>query len=657
MASLTLNTDYGYKEYWLKNAPGTVITATTAEWDIAGNETVPAINIYDSDNVIFDGGEIWGHCSQTAEWSSIYNHMATGFRVSDSANVTIRNVKIDGTWDGIRFIPDDSLNVSNGSSNGWLVEDVYMHNIRDDAIENDFAATGTVRDTLFDGVFSAFGTVNDQSAHGTLTVDDSIIIMKSYLKDGEMTHGSPFKFNTADPGNNPDLKIVNTIIAIEDVTHNGFSRLNEAWDNLTQSSGNYYLNLSDTPFPSNYPLPPFGFTILQGQAARDFLAQQKAKWLAEHDGPQSPTDPDPTDPTPAPTPDPTPAPEPSPVPGGSVIKGTSGNDTLKGTANAERIEGGAGSDLIYGMGGSDALLGGTGSDKFVLNTKLGGSVAQILDFNPAEDAFYLDTAIFTKLVKGTLSSPTKIYGTNLEDGAGAKANDNNDFLIYDKTTGNLSYDADGNGSGASVVIAKLQPGLDLTAGNFYTVSGTTSGGAQSPSTSEPGLTPIPEPTPDPTPTPPASGSISGTSGSDTLFGTAGIDKIVAQGGADYLYGKGGADQLTGGAGEDKFVFDTKFDGTIDEIMDFNPLEDVLYLDDAIFTKLSGGSLSDPQRIYSGQLKDGAGAKAGDSSDFLIYDSNTGNLSYDADGSGAGAGIVFAHLQPGLDLVPADFYVI
>ena len=163
-----------------------------------------------------------------------------------------------------------------------------MHNIRDDAIENDFAATGTLRDSLLDGVFSAFGTVNDQSAHGVLTVDDSIIIMKNYLKDGEMTHGSPFKFNTANPENNPDLKIVNTIIAIQDVTHNGFSRLNEAWDNLTESSGNYYLNLSDTPFPSNYPLPPKGFTILQGQAARDFLATEKAKWLAEHDGPQAP---------------------------------------------------------------------------------------------------------------------------------------------------------------------------------------------------------------------------------------------------------------------------------------------------------------------------------------------------------------------------------
>ena len=295
------------------------------------------------------------------------------------------------------------------------------------------------------------------------------------------------------------------------------------------------------------------------------------------------------------------------------------------------------------------LVGGTGKDKFVLNTKLGGSVAQILDFNPAEDAFYLDTAIFTKLVKGTLSNPTKIYGTNLEDGAGAKANDNNDFLVYDKTTGILSYDADGSGSGASVVIAKLQPGLDLTAGNFYTVSGTTSGGSQSPSSpSEPTPVPEPEPTPDPTPV----GTISGTSGADTLLGTSGIDKIVAYGGADYLYGKGGADQLTGGAGADKFVFDTKFDGTIDEIMDFNPLEDVLYLDDAIFTKLTTLGTLKKAAFYASDS-----GQAHDSSDRILYEKDTGKLFYDRDGTGSADAVQFAVLKGHPSIGAADFVIV
>jgi Ca2+-binding RTX toxin-like protein len=450
----TLTGDYGYKEYWVRDASGTTVDASNADWHVAADETVPAINIFDSNGVVISGGEIWGEVSQTADWTIAYNHMATGFRVSDSPNTTIRNFHIDGTWDGIRFIPDDSLLVANGNSNGWLVEDVYMHNIRDDAIENDFAATGTLRDSLLDGVFSAFGTVNDQSAHGVLTVDDSIIIMKDYLKDGVMVHGSPFKFNTDHPENNPELKIFNTIIAVQDPTHNGMARLTEAWKHLTESSGNYYLNLSDTPFPANYPLPPKGFTILQGQAARDFLEQQKSIWLAEHSGAQDPAGSDP-------------APIPAPEPG--TISGTSGADKLIGTAAADKILGFDGADLLYGKEGADQLTGGAGRDKFVFDTKLDGSVDNILDFNPLEDALYLDNAVFTKLGSGSFASPQKIRSTWLEDGPGAHANDSNDYLVYDRTTGNLSYDADGNGAGAPITFAHLPTGLDLGAMHFFVI--------------------------------------------------------------------------------------------------------------------------------------------------------------------------------------------
>ena len=464
MTYTILQGDYAYQEYWVKSAAsGTGFLATTADWHIAADEKVPAINIYDSTDVVFDGGEIWGEVSQTGEWAAIYNHMATGFRISNSPNTTIRNVHIDGTWDGIRFIPHSTLNVANGNSNGWLVEDVWMTNIRDDAIENDFAHTGTLRDSLLDGVFSAFGTVNDQSAHGVLTVDDSIIIMKDYLKDGVMVHGSPFKFNTDHPENNPDLRIFNSIIAVQDPTHNGMARLTEAWANLTESSGNYYLNLSDTPFPPNYPLPPTGFIILQGQEARDFLAAETAKWLAEHDYASDPTDPDPE---PSPDPDPLPAPIPDPF---NTILGTTGSDKLYGTDGSDQILANAGADYLYGQCGADQLSGGAGKDKFVFDTAFDGCIDEIMDFNPLEDVFYLDNAIFARLGRGSLSSPRKIGSTNLEDGPGAKANDSNDFIIYDSTTGNLSYDADGSGAGAAVVFAHLQPDLNLAAANFYVI--------------------------------------------------------------------------------------------------------------------------------------------------------------------------------------------
>ena len=174
----------------------------------------------------------------------------------------------------------------------------------------------------------------------------------------------------------------------------------------------------------------------------------------------------------------------------------------------------------------------------------------------------------------------------------------------------------------------------------------------------PAPAPAPAPAPEPEPTPQPTNCISGTSGTDTLVGTSGADQVLGNAGGDLIYGKGGSDQLTGGAGNDKFVFDTAFNGTVDQILDFNPLEDVFYLDNAIFTRLtSAGSLSTPTRIYSGNLVDGAGATAKDSNDFLIYDKSTGYVFYDADGNGPGAAIPFAQLPTGLDLVPGNFYVI
>jgi Ca2+-binding RTX toxin-like protein len=452
MAYVTLNGDYGYGEYWLKGATGTTIDATTADWHVAAKETVPSINIYNSNGTTINGGEIWGEVSQTGNWTDIYNHMSTGFRISNSPNTTIRNVNIDGTWDGIRFIPHDTLNVANGNSNGWLVEDVHMSNIRDDAIENDFAATGTLRDSLLDGVFSAFGTVNAQSAHGVLTVDDSIIVMKDYLKDGEMTHGSPFKFNTTDPGNNPELHIVNTIIAVSDPTHNGFSRLQEAWKHLTESSGNYYLNLSDTKLPSNYPLPPKGFTILQGQAARDFLATQKSQWLAEHSGAQAPT---------LPTTDPAPTPAPAPTPtDGHTINGTSAGDSLKGTSGNDFIYGLGGDDRIFGMAGHDELTGGAGKDRFYFTTN-DGTFDTITDFTSGVDQIRLKDDVFSTIgLAGTKLSSAFFSGDGI-------AHDANDHIIYNPNTGGLYYDADGNGAGGALHFAQLDAGLHLSNLDFF----------------------------------------------------------------------------------------------------------------------------------------------------------------------------------------------
>ncbi|MFL5024646.1 MAG: calcium-binding protein, partial [Microvirga sp.] len=50
-----------------------------------------------------------------------------------------------------------------------------------------------------------------------------------------------------------------------------------------------------------------------------------------------------------------------------------------------------------------------------------------------------------------------------------KAKDRDDYLIYNKKTGVLSYDADGSGSQAAVEFAVLKKNLALTYNDFAVI--------------------------------------------------------------------------------------------------------------------------------------------------------------------------------------------
>lgn len=140
--------------------------------------------------------------------------------------------------------------------------------------------------------------------------------------------------------------------------------------------------------------------------------------------------------------------------------GSDYNDTLKGSNAANTLKGLGGNDKIYGGLGSDYLEGGNGKDFFVFDTKLSsGNVDTIGDFVVSDDTIWLDDDIFTKIGKvGDLASAAFYIGS--------KAHDSSDRIIYNKTTGALFYDADGNGAGAAMQFATLSKGLALTAGDF-----------------------------------------------------------------------------------------------------------------------------------------------------------------------------------------------
>ena len=134
-----------------------------------------------------------------------------------------------------------------------------------------------------------------------------------------------------------------------------------------------------------------------------------------------------------------------------------------GNEFANGLYGNAGDNVLDGKGGSDALLGFGGADTFAFTTALGaGNVDVLGDFLSATDKIALDDAIFTQIGGlGALGAGAFVTGTGAQDG--------NDRIVYNSTTGQLFYDADGSGGSAQVLFATLNPGTALAASDFVVI--------------------------------------------------------------------------------------------------------------------------------------------------------------------------------------------
>ncbi len=111
-------------------------------------------------------------------------------------------------------------------------------------------------------------------------------------------------------------------------------------------------------------------------------------------------------------------------------------------------------------------MGGVGLDNFIFNSILNSTTNRdtISGFSVVDDTIHLENAIFTKYTTtGALTAGTFVSG------AGAKALDANDYLVYNTANGILSYDADGNGAGTQVDIVTLTGIPVLTAADFLIV--------------------------------------------------------------------------------------------------------------------------------------------------------------------------------------------
>jgi Ca2+-binding RTX toxin-like protein len=269
-------------------------------------------------------------------------------------------------------------------------------------------------------------------------------------------------------------------------------------------------------------------------------------------------------------------------------------DAAAGDGN-DTIDGGTGNDRIYGGAGADRLMGGIGDDYV-----FGGTRNDMIDGNDGDDALYGGADADSMRGGG---GADRLFGEAGNDpylagdaGAdfiqGGLGNDRLDGgADADMLYGNENSDFVSGGSGGDTIY-----GGDGDDGN--------------------GL-----------------GILRGEDGNDALFGQAGIDRLEGGNGNDRLNGGSGPDVLVGGTGLDVFVFQFKSDGN-DRIDDWVAVDDQLEIDASNFGGgLVAGALAANRLVL--------GAAATQAFGQFLYNTTTGQLSWDADGTGAGAAVQIA----------------
>jgi serralysin len=316
------------------------------------------------------------------------------------------------------------------------------------------------------------------------------------------------------------------------------------------------------------------------------------------------------------------------------IYGNDGDNMLSGGAGDDFIFGGAGNDTLFGEAGLDTLAGGAGNDVYLSISQTGDRVFEAV----GEGFDQVITGISYTLAPGVevevLSATPFTNGIVLLGG-----NEFTQTILGNDLANRLSGGGGPdtlNGQGGNDI-------YDISDGRETIVEGFNGGSDAAYVSTNYALN---------------AGAQVETLSTYWQYGNAGYDisgndfgqTIIGDFGSNILDGKGAADTLVGLGGADTFAFTTALgSGNVDTIQDFEGGIDTIALDDAIFTTLAPGDL-DPEAFATGTA-------ATEADDRIIYDPATGNLFYDADGSGAGAAVLFAHLNNAPTVQATDFSVI
>jgi len=387
--------------------------------------------------------------------------------------------------------------------------------------------------------------------------------------------------------------------------------------------------------------------------------------------------------------------------GNDKIEGLSGDDLLRGGTGNNLLDGGAGNDTLSVSGyedeqydsrlsGKNTLNGGIGDDNLSASGSTGDN---LLSGGNGKDSLsvsgYSTFVYLNDIFNSGSSGKNTLNGGADDDNLSASGSTGNNLLSGDDGNDTVSisgyYNGDnydeydsrssGNntlngGAGDDTLSASGSKGNNLLSGGYgndslsisgyykYTPSdnpyeprdlsntydsrssgnNTLSGGAGNDNLSASGST--------------GSNLLDGGDGNDSLtaFDATGKNTLKGGNGNDTLTGGKGNDTLIGGSGIDRFVFNS-FNQGVDKISDFNTANEVIQVSAAGF----GGGLS-AGVLSASQLKIGTSATT--NAQRFIYNSATGGLFFDKDGSaGTFAQVQFGQLSTGLALTNTNFVVV
>ncbi len=300
----------------------------------------------------------------------------------------------------------------------------------------------------------------------------------------------------------------------------------------------------------------------------------------------------------------------------NALVGNAGANTLDGAAGADALTGLAGNDTYRVDHGGDRVIEAVGGGRDTVLTTISYKLADGQEIEVLQVSEAAGTGKTTLVGNAFAQTITGNAGANTLDGAAGA-----DTLIG--LQGNDTYLID---NGGDRVIEAAGGGRDTV---LTAISQALAAGQEIEIL--------------------ATQNAAGTAAIN-LVGNAFANTIRGNAGKNLINGREGADVLTGGRGADTFVFDTKLGpANVDRIADF-AAEDTIRLSKSVFAALA------PGQLRANEFKDIAKTKV-DADDHILYDSRSGDLFYDADGSGKSAAVKLAVLDNKSVINATDFFVV